>query len=127
MTMVMSELQDRKVTPFFLGLIQFTDLLQVEGFKLHVTHNTKPFVNKIQYAPEVASKPERLEKDLANTKTLAALLGEEAAILRKAKKNHQRGSDAVEQRIEKVVRANQPPLCGVRYVVEGILEVPARR
>lgn len=55
----------------------FNQGTQIEGFKLHVTHNNKPFTNRIRYAPEVASKPERLVKDLANVKTLAALLEEE--------------------------------------------------
>ncbi|KAL0565582.1 hypothetical protein V5O48_016438, partial [Marasmius crinis-equi] len=116
MGVVMNELQDRKI----------------EGFKLHVTHNTKPFVNKIRFAPEVASRPERMEKDLVNAKTLAGLLEEEAVQLRKAKMSElelakaegdeapmedvnaenteqdeedppERGSEAVERRIEKVM------------------------
>jgi hypothetical protein len=48
-------------------------------------HNLRPFVNRIRYTPEVASKPERLEKDLANAKILAGLLEDEAAALRKTK------------------------------------------
>ncbi|THU77369.1 hypothetical protein K435DRAFT_974000 [Dendrothele bispora CBS 962.96] len=69
MLTVMTELQERKI----------------EGFKLHVSHNTKPFVNKIRYAPEVASRPERMEKDLANARALASILEEEAAKLRRTK------------------------------------------
>ncbi|KAF8883425.1 hypothetical protein BD779DRAFT_1612279 [Infundibulicybe gibba] len=69
MTVVMSELSEKKI----------------EGFKLHVTHNLRPFINRIRYTPEVASKPERLEKDLANARILAGLLEEEAFRLRKAK------------------------------------------
>lgn len=57
-------------------------LLQIEGFKLHVTHNLRPFVNKIRYAPEVASRPERLEKDLENVKVLAKILEDRAEELR---------------------------------------------
>ena len=45
----------------------------------------KPFVNRIRYTPEVASRPERLEKDLANAKKLASILEEDAAKLRVAK------------------------------------------
>ncbi|TFK99084.1 hypothetical protein BDV98DRAFT_532986 [Pterulicium gracile] len=60
---------------------------KIEGFKLHVSNTTRPFVNKIRYAPEVASKPERLEKDLANVKALTSLLEEQAAALRKPSKN----------------------------------------
>lgn len=44
----------------------------------------KPFVNRIRYTPEVASRPERLEKDLGNAKKLAAILEDEAARLRTA-------------------------------------------
>ncbi|KAF9076653.1 hypothetical protein BDP27DRAFT_1313687 [Rhodocollybia butyracea] len=124
MTLVMSELQDRKI----------------EGFKLHVSHTTKPFINKIRIAPDVASRPERMEKDLTNAKVLAGLLEEEAATLRKMKSKDfappkpeeealmeeknldnvvvdvdvdgeeeeeeeppERGSDAVDRRIEKVM------------------------
>jgi len=55
-----------------------TDLLhQIEGFKLHLSHNLKPFTNRIRFAPEVASRPDRLTKDLANAKTLASLLEDE--------------------------------------------------
>lgn len=99
---------------------------------MHVTHNTRPFTNKVRYAPEVASRPERLEKDLDNVKILAAILEEQAAKLRAhraevpEKENsevkpeeetdapmsavdedeeepRERGSDAVERRIEKVM------------------------
>lgn len=110
---------------------------KIEGFKLHVTHNLRPFVNKIRYAPEVASRPERIEKDLANAKALAAILEAEAEKLRVSKPQpvapkteegsaptnsdtdtvmaapevpdeeepepKERGSDAVERRIEKVM------------------------
>ncbi|KAJ2923984.1 hypothetical protein H1R20_g13116, partial [Candolleomyces eurysporus] len=58
---------------------------KIEGFKLHVTHMIKPFVNRIRYTPEVASRPERLEKDLGNAKKLAAILEDDAARLRIAK------------------------------------------
>ncbi|KDR74495.1 hypothetical protein GALMADRAFT_250472 [Galerina marginata CBS 339.88] len=69
MTGVMAELSEKKI----------------EGFKLHVTHNLRPFVNKIRYAPEVASRPDRLEKDLDNAKKLAPILEEQAAKLRATK------------------------------------------
>lgn len=48
-------------------------------------HNLRPFVNRIRYTPDVASKPDRLEKDLATAKVLAGLLEDEAATLRKNK------------------------------------------
>ena len=95
-------------------------------------------MNRIRYAPEVASRPDRLAKDLANAKTLATLLEDEAAKLRSVKlplpqptftngddavvkkedsdatmaapdeedeesEPKERGSDAVERRIEKVM------------------------
>ncbi|RDB17013.1 Serrate RNA effector molecule [Hypsizygus marmoreus] len=69
MTAVVSELSDKKI----------------EGFKLHVTHNQRPFVNRIRYAPEVASRPERIQKDLATAKELAAVLEDQAAKLRQFK------------------------------------------
>jgi hypothetical protein len=58
---------------------------QIEGFKLHVTHNMRPFVNRVRYAPEVSSKPDRLEKDLTQAKALTTILEAEATTLRKAK------------------------------------------
>ena len=95
-------------------------------------------MNRIRYAPEVASRPDRLAKDLANVKVLASLLEDEAAKLRSIKmpspassytnsddgvkkedsdatmatpeddddeesEPKERGSDAVERRIEKVM------------------------
>ncbi|EIW82450.1 hypothetical protein CONPUDRAFT_53735 [Coniophora puteana RWD-64-598 SS2] len=67
MTLVMNELSDTKI----------------EGFKLHVVHNTKPFMNRVRYVPEGTSKPDRIKKDLENAKLLASVLEEEAAALRK--------------------------------------------
>lgn len=112
---------------------------QIEGFKLHVAHIARPFTGKIRYTPEVASKPDRLVKDLANAKSLALILEAEYDNLRKMKfepkteangsseeangtaeqqdapmvttsdvdeedpEPRERGSDAVERRIEKVM------------------------
>ena len=61
--------------------------MQIEGFKLHVSHITKPFTSRTRYAPEVASRPDRMTKDLANAKTLASLLEEEYEDLRKRRYN----------------------------------------
>ncbi|KAH0586933.1 hypothetical protein H2248_005767 [Termitomyces sp. 'cryptogamus'] len=55
---------------------------KIEGFKLHVSHNTRPFTNRVRYAPEVASKPDRIRKDLASAKALTAVLEQQAATLR---------------------------------------------
>ncbi|KIL00472.1 hypothetical protein PAXRUDRAFT_821670 [Paxillus rubicundulus Ve08.2h10] len=68
MTAVMAELTEKKI----------------EGFKLHVSHNLKPFVNRVRYVPEVASKPDRIEKDLANARVLASILEEKSVALRKS-------------------------------------------
>ncbi|CAL1701519.1 unnamed protein product [Somion occarium] len=121
MSTVMAELSEKKI----------------EGFKLHVAHIVKPFTSRVRYAPEVASRPDRLAKDLANAKILASVLEDEYAALRKAHAEakaqgtengvetkdgsndvmmadtgndqdedpepRERGSDAVERRIEKVM------------------------
>ena len=42
-------------------------------------------MNKIRYAPEVASRPERMAKDLANAKILAEILEDEASRIRATK------------------------------------------
>ncbi|KAG6828765.1 hypothetical protein H0H92_006844 [Tricholoma furcatifolium] len=110
---------------------------KIEGFKLHVSHSQRPFVNRVRWAPEVASRPERIRKDLANAKTLAAILEQQAATLRQFKPStaghktegeagqegeddskmtasdadveeeepepKENGSEAVEQRIEKLM------------------------
>ena len=55
----------------------FELLSQIEGFKLHLSHALKPFTNRIRYAPEVASRPDRLAKDLESAKTLTSLLEDE--------------------------------------------------
>lgn len=114
MTAVLNELSEKKI----------------EGFKLHVTHNIRPFTKGIRFTPEVASKPDRLAKDLVNAKILAGILEEEAAKLRQLKlppagariddlsedevmvppeteddypEPKEKGSEAVERRIEKVM------------------------
>ncbi|KAF7313404.1 hypothetical protein HMN09_00496300 [Mycena chlorophos] len=100
---------------------------KIEGFKLHVTHMVKAFVNRVRYAPEVASRPDRMEKDLAQAKQLAAKLEAEAkelqtlTFVKKTKANGdamdegasggegegepepERGSEAVEARIAKAL------------------------
>ncbi|KAH8106075.1 hypothetical protein BXZ70DRAFT_1037538 [Cristinia sonorae] len=106
---------------------------KIEGFKLHVSQIVKPFVGKVRYAPDVASKPERLAKDLETAKALVNVLEEQAAALRKPlppvapeetltangddtamqdphsdqygedPEPRERGSDAVERRVEKIM------------------------
>lgn len=137
MPTVMAELAEKKVGSLCVcsGVIAHVRF-QIEGFKLHVAHNTKPFTGRVRYAPEVASKPDRIVKDLENAKTLAAILEEEYETLRTLKiqpkkeggdeangnvanvdvamtdaagaadedpEPRERGSQAVERRIEKVM------------------------
>ena len=64
---------------------------------MHVTHNLRPFVNKIRYAPEVASRPERLERDLQNVKVLAGMLEQQAANLRALKLSDLKPSSTAKQ------------------------------
>ncbi|KAF9520769.1 hypothetical protein BS47DRAFT_1370307 [Hydnum rufescens UP504] len=54
---------------------------KIEGFKLHVTHSTRPFTARARYTPECASRPERIEKDLVAVKKLVSILEEEASNL----------------------------------------------
>jgi hypothetical protein len=97
---------------------------------LHVTHNIRPFTKGIRFTPEVASKPDRIQKDLTNAKILAGILEEEAGNLRRLRlppagaraddqsedqavepseagdddpEPKEKGSEAVERRIEKVM------------------------
>ncbi|KAI1789040.1 hypothetical protein LXA43DRAFT_1023033 [Ganoderma leucocontextum] len=67
---------------------------KIEGFKLHVAHITKPFVTRTRHTPDVASKPDRLVKDLENAKRLAAILEEEYMNLRKARIDMKQNGDA---------------------------------
>ena len=132
MTAVLNELSEKKVCwtnlrPFFFLIFHH----QIEGFKLHVTHNVRPFTKGVRYTPEVASKPDRLVKDLVNAKALSIILEDEAARLRQMRlppagvrvddqsEDHammmpsdavddelepkEKGSEAVERRIEKVM------------------------
>lgn len=121
MSAIMNELMDKKI----------------DGFKLHVTHNQRPFTGKIRYAPEVASRPARLAKDLASARLLASMLEDQAAALRQLKvkkpqppkpegstagedepmpepeydeedeEPRERGTDAVERRIDAVMQTLQ--------------------
>ncbi|KAF8505469.1 hypothetical protein F5888DRAFT_1604781 [Russula emetica] len=64
---IMSELSERKI----------------DGFKLHVLHNKQPFKNRVRYAPDVASRPDILQKDLERARTLLVRLEAEYYALRK--------------------------------------------
>ncbi len=82
----MAELSEKKASTFAPVEMMRANLgAQIEGFKLHVAHITKPFVTRVRHTPEVASRPDRLVKDLENAKKLASILEEEYMNLRKAK------------------------------------------
>ncbi|KAI0347426.1 hypothetical protein BDW22DRAFT_1322672 [Trametopsis cervina] len=82
-------------------MTQLTDK-KIEGFKLHVAHIIKPFTSRLRNAPETASRPERLVKDLASAKALAKKLENEATMLRQLpsqpKTNGTSETDAVSER-----------------------------
>ncbi|KAF8583949.1 hypothetical protein K439DRAFT_1347268 [Ramaria rubella] len=58
---------------------------KIEGFKLHVNHLARPYYARLRQAPEVASSPQRVEKDLQQIKQLALLLEDEYTTLRRMK------------------------------------------
>jgi len=73
MPAVLAELPEKKVRNMFRRPAQecVPKLLhQIEGLKLHLIHNHKPFTNRILFAPEVASRLDRLTKDLSDAKLL---------------------------------------------------------
>ncbi len=83
MEKAVAELSEKKVIRrAFLSTAVLTRRRQVDGFKLHVTHTTRPFITRARMTPEVASHPERVKKDLSQIKALAAILEDEAAALR---------------------------------------------
>jgi hypothetical protein len=49
---------------------------------LHVLHNKQPFKNRVRYAPEAASRPDIVEKDLDRARTLLVRLEAEHYALR---------------------------------------------
>ncbi|KAH7102977.1 hypothetical protein BKA62DRAFT_616893 [Auriculariales sp. MPI-PUGE-AT-0066] len=55
---------------------------KIDGFKLHVSHTTRPFITRIKNTPEIASRPDRIRIDYDNAKLLAAKLEAEARELR---------------------------------------------
>ncbi|KAL5508542.1 hypothetical protein ACEPAH_6161 [Sanghuangporus vaninii] len=50
---------------------------KIEGFKLHLNHNTRPFTSKARVTPDVASRPDRIAKDLSQARRLATILEDE--------------------------------------------------
>jgi len=130
MVKVVAEIGEKKVITYTTYPRRPLTVVQIEGFKLHVTHSTKPFFTRVRYAPPLANRPDRLEKDLSQAKRLASVLEDEAAGLAKTldssgdNSNGQteqgdhmdidpeikaRGSRAVENRIERLI-SELPPL-----------------
>src|SRR5262245_1404858 len=81
----------------------------------------RPFVNRVRYAPEVASKPDRLEKDLTQAKALVAILETEAAILRKAKINLAPKSQHEDSVMNDEVKKEEPQE-DATMTAEGVME-----
>ncbi len=50
---------------------------------MHILHNKQPFKNRVRYAPDVASRPDILRKDLERARTLLVRLEAECYALRK--------------------------------------------
>ena len=67
---------------------------------MHVTHTTRPFNTRIRVAPEVASRPERIQRDLVQIKKLASVLEEDAAFLRRFKPNEVQRVTGSQQQME---------------------------
>lgn len=85
---------------------------QVEGFKLHVSHNSRPFSSKIRYAPEIASSPSRIAKDLEQAKRLASILEIEYERIRlyKPEPSLTNGNSNKEQNGETSTDGNEHPI-----------------
>jgi len=47
---------------------------RIDGFTMHVVHNTQPYPSRVRVAPPISNKPERMRHDLANIKELATVL-----------------------------------------------------
>jgi len=58
---------------------------KIEGFKLHITHTSRPYHARMRQAPEVSSTPHRIKKDLEQARRVAELLEEEYMKLRSIK------------------------------------------
>lgn len=94
---VMSELSDIKVRATPSSQPSSSRRGQIEGFKLHVSHITRPFVNRVRFTPDLASKPDRLKKDLENAITLTTILEEQAAHYRQLKIPKEKPAASVEE------------------------------
>lgn len=86
MEKAVADLSERKVCLRVANFLA-NNTVQIDGFKLHVSQSTRPFLTRIKNTPECASRPERIAKDLENAKLLVAKLEDEAAALRRWKDN----------------------------------------
>lgn len=57
-------------------------MIQIDGFKLHVSHVPRPYYGRLRQAPTTL---QRIEKDLQQVKQLASILEDEYAMLRTMK------------------------------------------
>lgn len=65
-----------------------------------MSHSIRPFTSRIRCTPEIASRPDRIETDLANVKKLASILEDEATRLGRFKDEQQSGAGGVEVKVE---------------------------
>lgn len=86
MTKIISLIGEKKVIQFAIDapfcLKTLTILMQIDGFKLHVSHVSRPYYGRLRQAP---TTPGRIEKDLQQVKHLASILEDEYAALRSIK------------------------------------------
>ncbi|KZT62144.1 hypothetical protein CALCODRAFT_490328 [Calocera cornea HHB12733] len=47
---------------------------RIDGFTMHVVHNTQPYPSRVRVAPPISNKPDRMRLDLQNIKELAGVL-----------------------------------------------------
>ncbi|KAG8903976.1 hypothetical protein FRB99_002455 [Tulasnella sp. 403] len=51
---------------------------KIDGFRMHVSHSTRPFTSKARVAPSASSRPERVLVDLEKMRKLATILEDQA-------------------------------------------------
>ncbi|KZO94909.1 hypothetical protein CALVIDRAFT_565311 [Calocera viscosa TUFC12733] len=47
---------------------------RIDGFTMHVVHNTQPYPSRVRVAPPISNKPERMRLDLQNIKEFSGVL-----------------------------------------------------
>ncbi|EJU06075.1 hypothetical protein DACRYDRAFT_19390 [Dacryopinax primogenitus] len=70
------------------GAVAHFSSQRIDGFTMHVVHNTQPYPSRVRVAPPISNKPERMRHDLQNIKDLAVILeGEWDATKRKVRED----------------------------------------